>query len=210
MKTQILLSVIIPVYNVQFYLEKCVNSLLIQEGDFEIILIDDGSTDKSGEICDKLRSLDDRVKVVHKENGGVSSARNAGIALVKGKYITFVDSDDYVSPSYIASIFGYLKNHDCDLFIFNYFEDKGKKFVANKFPIEAGIYENPLGRLMLFMTKSYRFFHVPWNKIYKKDIIFQESLLFDTSINFGEDTNFNVHYMKCCKNFYICNDARYY
>ena len=96
------ISVIVPVYNVELYLERCIKSILSQTyKDFELILVDDGSPDKSGEICDHYRSIDSRICVIHKENGGLSDARNAGVLSATGEYITFIDSDDYVSSNYL-------------------------------------------------------------------------------------------------------------
>lgn len=100
-----LLSIIVPIYKVEEYLEECINSILLQEfNDFELILVNDGSPDKCGEICDTYAQLDHRVKVIHKANGGLSSARNAGIEIAKGEYLSFIDSDDFISKDY------YLKN----------------------------------------------------------------------------------------------------
>ncbi|KAF3371822.1 glycosyl transferase family 2, partial [Enterococcus faecium] len=90
------ISIIVPVYKVEKYLRKCVDSILAQTfTDFEVILVDDGSPDNSGKICDEYAEKDNRVRVIHKENGGLSSARNAGIDVARGKYLGFVDSDDY-------------------------------------------------------------------------------------------------------------------
>ena len=92
------ISIIVPVYKVEKYLKKCVDSILAQTfSDFELILVDDGSPDNSGRICDDYAKKDARVRVVHKQNGGLSSARNAGIEVAKGKYLGFVDSDDYIA-----------------------------------------------------------------------------------------------------------------
>ena len=91
------LSIIVPVYNVEKYLARCIDSILAQTfTDFELILVDDGSTDNSGEICDEYAGKDPRIIVIHKENGGVSSARNHGLDIARGEYITFVDSDDQI------------------------------------------------------------------------------------------------------------------
>ena len=98
-----LVSVIVPVYKAEKYLHKCVDSLLAQTmTDFEVLLINDGSPDRSGAICDEYAAKDSRIRVFHKENGGVSSARNLGILESQGKYITFVDSDYWLSPCYLA------------------------------------------------------------------------------------------------------------
>ena len=92
-----LISVIVPVYNVESYLEKCIESIQNQSyKSLEIILVNDGSTDSSGDICDKYAAHDKRIKVIHKKNGGLSSARNAGLEVANGDYIAFVDSDDYI------------------------------------------------------------------------------------------------------------------
>ena len=101
-----LISVIVPVYNVENYLYKCISSIITQSyGNFELILIDDGSIDKSGEICDSFSEKDNRIKVIHKVNEGVSSARNYGLKQARGEYICFVDSDDYVLTYIIHSGF---------------------------------------------------------------------------------------------------------
>jgi len=102
-----IISIIVPIYNVEKYLEKCINSLLLQDIDveYEIVLVDDGSTDKSGLICDKYDAIHDNIRVIHKKNGGLSDARNVGVMNSSGKYITFVDSDDYVSADYLRVLY---------------------------------------------------------------------------------------------------------
>lgn len=109
-------SVIVPVYNVAPFLEKCVESILSQTWDFiEIILVNDGSTDDSGLICDQMQQKDDRVKVLHKKNGGVSAARNSGIEMASGGFICFVDGDDYVMPDYIEYMLEQLVKNKADI-----------------------------------------------------------------------------------------------
>lgn len=109
------ISIIVPVYNVEKYLEKCVRSILAQTfTDFELILVDDGSPDSSGAMCDQFAEQDQRVKVIHKENGGLSDARNAGIELATGEYLGFVDSDDY-SYLRVLHFVCILKSHPADL-----------------------------------------------------------------------------------------------
>ena len=98
-KSNPFISIVVPIYNVEKYLKKCVESILNQTyKNFELILVDDGSPDRCGEICEDLKKKDLRIRVIHKENGGLSSARNAGIDVAKGEYIGFVDSDDYIEP----------------------------------------------------------------------------------------------------------------
>lgn len=110
------ISIIVPVYNVEKYLERCVRSILAQTfTDFELLLINDGSTDRSGELCDVLAKEDDRIRVVHKENGGASSARNVGIELARGTYLAFVDSDDWIAPNMYHSLLKLIKDHDAEI-----------------------------------------------------------------------------------------------
>lgn len=111
-----MISVIVPVYNVSRYIKKCIISILSQTyNDFELLLIDDGSTDKSGIICDYYQKQDDRIKVFHKENGGLSDARNYGIERAIGDYVTFIDSDDYVASNYLETLFQLIIKYDADV-----------------------------------------------------------------------------------------------
>lgn len=112
----ILISVIVPVYNVEKYLRECIDSILIQTFvDFEIILVDDGSTDSSGEICDEYHEKDSRIKVFHKNNGGLSSARNKGLDEAKGDYVCFIDSDDTIAKDYLEKLLKAVKTNDADM-----------------------------------------------------------------------------------------------
>lgn len=110
------ISVIVPVYNVEKYLYRCVESILNQSfKDYELILVDDGSTDKSGSICDELKEKDNRIKVIHKANGGLSEARNIGILSAQGKFVTYIDSDDYVANDYLSTLYSRLIKYNCDI-----------------------------------------------------------------------------------------------
>lgn len=113
-----LISIIVPVYNVEQYLNNCINSIVSQTyHNIEIILVDDGSTDKSGEICDKLKQRDGRIVVVHKINGGLSDARNAGLNIASGRYVMFVDSDDYIPNYAVDYLYKLLKDNDSNVAI---------------------------------------------------------------------------------------------
>lgn len=113
---QPLISVIVPIYNVEDYLPRCIESILQQVyKNLEIILIDDGSTDYSGKICDEYEKKDERIKVIHKSNGGLSDARNVGLDRMRGVYVTCIDSDDFVSPFYISNLWGALNNSKSDI-----------------------------------------------------------------------------------------------
>lgn len=123
-----MISIIVPVYNVESYLEKCVKSIMQQSyKDIEIILVDDGSTDKSGNICDELAKREKRIKVIHKLNGGLSSARNAGIEIAKGEYLGFIDSDDYIDEDMYKVLYENINKYQADISMcgmFNCYSDK--------------------------------------------------------------------------------------
>ena len=131
------LSIIVPVYNVEAYLERCVGSLLDQDidrSDYEIILVDDGSTDGSDTLCDRIASQEPGIRVIHKENGGLGSARNAGIRAAAGEYILFVDSDDYLEPCVLSGLRGQIERQALDILRFNYqnVNEAGEVFEPNK------------------------------------------------------------------------------
>lgn len=116
-----LVSVVVPVYNVQDYLGKCVESIRTQTyRDLEIILVDDGSTDKCGSMCDEFAQIDSRIKVIHKKNGGLSDARNAGIEIAKGKYVFFLDSDDYINQHLVEKAVAVAEEFQCDIVYYDY------------------------------------------------------------------------------------------
>lgn len=130
-----LISIIIPVYNVEEYLDKCLESVINQTyNNIEIILVDDGSTDNSGKICDKYEEKDSRVKVIHKENGGQSEARNIALDEVRGKYVAFVDSDDYIKKDYIEYLYNLILKYECKMSICAYYieTEKGNKYDLGK------------------------------------------------------------------------------
>ncbi len=129
MNNRELISVVVPVYNVEKYIKKCIDSILSQSyKNLEIYLVDDGSTDNSGKICDEYALNHDNIFVIHKENGGLSDARNVAIDQCKGEYITFIDSDDSVKEDYIEYLHSLLKNYDCDISIcdFDYINENGE------------------------------------------------------------------------------------
>lgn len=126
-----MISVIVPVYKAEKYIESCVQSILAQTyGDFELILVEDGSPDRSGEICDDLKETDTRIRVVHKENGGAATARNVGLDVAKGEYIAFIDCDDCVHPKYLEFLLALQKETDADfsLCYYDFFTEDGDWF----------------------------------------------------------------------------------
>lgn len=188
MKAVKLVSIIVPVYNKKLWLSNCVNSILCQTYlRIEIILVDDGSTDDSGAVCDYFASLDNRVIVIHTSNVGVSSARNIGIEVSKGEYIAFIDADDYVETTYIEHLMQY-EGYDL---VVNSYQKEPREYLDNNIVHYVDLF----GR-SLWGTS-------PWGKIYNSDIIKKFHIKFDVKEHFGEDTLFNLLYLRYCKSIMI-------
>lgn len=161
-----LISIIVPVYNTSEYLERCVNSIINQTyKNIEIILVNDGSTDNSQEIIDKLKAKDTRIKTIIKENGGLSSSRNVGLDIASGKWANFVDSDDYLMPKEIEIMYTEMKNHDAQLSICNFSPVEINKYDSNYNVI---IYDNHELMKQLFIDREIT--SHSWRKIYPMDI----------------------------------------
>lgn len=164
-----LISVIIPIYNVEKYLRKCLDSVLAQSYiNLEIILIDDGSTDQCFEICDTYGKKDSRIKVVHKENGGISSARNIGLDMATGEYICFVDSDDYISVDMCEEMFFHINKEEADIAIAGISFDSGLR-KADLCKSEYATYGNK-ELVKEYLLNSY-INNVVWNKLYHKELL---------------------------------------
>ena len=179
-----LLSVIVPIYNVQPYLERCVNSILNQTyKNLEVILVDDGSPDKCPELCDQFAAKDSRVKVLHKTNGGLSSARNHGLKIATANYITFVDSDDWIEPQTYTTSMEILLSSNADLVFFDYILSDAKKTIVQPKP-KTCLYSHDHA-LKLFLRGAIKNHNncPVWNKIYKKELLegisFSEGQLFE-------------------------------
>ncbi|WP_022760636.1 glycosyltransferase family 2 protein [Butyrivibrio sp. AD3002] len=167
-----LVSIIIPVYNVEKYLDECVESVIVQSYEnIEIILVDDGSTDSCGMLCDKWATKDSRIKVVHRPNGGLSAARNSGLEIAKGDYISFVDSDDSVKKAFIEDFIDALENTGAD-FAFCDIES-ARLAERDRLGTEQMILSDKECRQLLIdpLSREYVEMVVAWNKIYKKDLI---------------------------------------
>lgn len=196
------LSIIIPVYNVKDYLRQCVDSLICEREDYEVLLIDDGSTDGSSEICDEYAKKHKVVKVFHKKNGGVSSARNYGLQEAIGEYIYFVDGDDFVVG--IESLISSLSQAEgcvvnCTILDIN--EDVKQKYEYSLQPF-------------LSIEKDYRkmkrTFHASWSFVYRRDIIYNKGLFFDEELKYAEDWIFVVQYMTLISHVKTIDGFAYY
>lgn len=166
-----LISVVVPIYNVEGYLERCVESIINQTyKNLEIILVDDGSPDKCPEMCDEFARQDSRIKVVHKKNGGLSDARNAGMAVASGEYISFIDSDDYVSPDFYETLYNVMISEKGDIAecsVVKFYEDD--KFDEYTDDLKVSNYDTVDGLSALIAENPFHQ-HV-WNKLYKSDLV---------------------------------------
>ena len=191
-------SVIVPVYNAKDYLRRCVDSILAQSFvDFELLLVNDGSTDTSGEICDHYSNTDSRIRVFHKDNGGVSSARNVGLNHAIGDWIAFVDSDDWVSIEYLERLCEHTGNADLIISYAKCYSQYGE--VKQKKYQERYIYSSDIG--VLFLEHDLNWQTSPWAKLFKKDII--DKLRFVEGMHIGEDMVFLYSYITRCKRCFV-------
>lgn len=190
------LSVIVPVYKVEKYLPRCIESILSQTySDLELILVDDGSPDNCPSICDEYMQKDSRVVVIHKENAGVSAARNDGLKIAKGKYIGFIDSDDYITPNMYEELITNLENNNCDLAIagYDYVDESGNINRAYSSKENEILNQEQVLHHLFDINPTIRF--VVWNKVFKENLI--DGLLFDETLKSGEDGKLLYSYL--CK-----------
>ena len=204
-------SIIVPVYNAEKFLNRCVDSILGQEyRDFELILVDDGSRDMSGSICDAYAKTDERVVVIHKENSGVSDTRNQGIERAKGTYLQFVDSDDWLTPDATKLIVRAAEEHGCDMVISDFYRVVGD-MVSRKGDIESDcvIDREEFASFMMENPADY-YYGVLWNKLYRRDLVNRFGIRMDAEISWCEDFMFNLEYIRHARRFYALHTPIYY
>jgi glycosyltransferase involved in cell wall biosynthesis len=194
---QTLISIIVPVYNVEKFLPKCIESIVNQTyTNFELILIDDGSTDNSGNICDLFAENDNRIKVIHQNNAGVSTARNNGIKEARGDYICFVDADDWIEEDYLAHFTAKIQEKDYDIIITGYFYDYVKTGEKKMYFLSAQDTNNKEGFVEIIpQMEENNLLGSVWSKLFKKDIIKNNNLSFEINISYSEDTIFCWNYL---------------
>ncbi len=207
------LSVIVPVYNASAHLKNCLSSIEAQTvfNQTELILIDDGSLDGSGKICDDFAAMHSNTTVLHKSNGGVSTARNAGLDIAKGKYIGFVDADDTVAPDYFEKLVNSAEKHNCDMsFTFLTLIWNGEKKCSDIwYNQEKKLSKN---ELLSFAQKmlSNGAQNSACNKIFRHDIIRKYHLRFPIGIKIGEDKHFVLSFLRYCSSAICAGDCGYY
>ena len=199
-----LVSIIVPVYNAERYIDKCINSILEQTyPHIELLLIDDGSPDKSGAICDRYAQKDNRVRVFHKQNAGVSAARNTGINQAKGEFITFVDSDDWLEPQCIGECLNIINKNKLD---FLQFSSKRVNDKGDILFLKTG--ETPILNASQYIEAD-QIYIAAGCSIYRTSIINATNLKFDEDLKLGEDQLFIYHYISKCQSCMRIKDTFY-
>lgn len=215
-----LVSIIVPVYNVSIYLEKCIDSILNQiYQNIEVILVDDGSKDKSGLICDTYRERFKNVKVIHKVNAGLGMARNSGLEIATGEYVTFVDGDDFIAVDHISQLVNGILNKNADVCYCGYMKQIGESFKEQK---------NPLSGYTLNKNEIFNFFiprmcgKLDYRKVdevqmsvcmalYQRNIISKENISFHSERELiSEDFIFNLDYLQFANTITMINSCTYY
>lgn len=205
-------SIIIPVYNVEPYLNRCIESILSQSYDnLELLLVNDGSTDASGSICDTFSKQDGRVKVFHQQNGGVSAARNTGLNHSTGEWICFVDSDDWVESSYLDNFLnnGHVQHTDLIVGGYRHHMVSRRQNIKNVPLITQAGKQIPLSYAIENLEEN-NYLTSVWGKLFSKEIILGLQLKFDKRISFGEDTLFMWEYLATVKNLQTVEVADYH
>lgn len=197
-------SVIVPVYNVEKYLRRCIDSVLAQTlTDFELILVDDGSPDESGKICEEYALKDDRIRVIHKTNDGVSSARNIGIESAIGEYLAFIDSDDCVDSDYLETFW---KNQtDLTLSMHITFDESGKKLWGE--PYQEYECHNVLEMDYTYLCNK---LYSPYCRLYKRSSVENNKIRFPLGITWGEDGMFAGEYIKHVRSVHVIPYSGYH
>ena len=211
------LSVIVPVYNTEKYLRECLDSILAQTfTDLELILVDDGSTDKSGAICDEYAYRDHRIRTMHQENAGVTRARKVGAALSKGDYVTYVDSDDWIDPNTYSDIMYNVEMHSADIGIFAILQEKELPAVISNCVGEGAFSKEMLQETvyprMLFDYSLNRAGVIAslCNKIIKREILQKTIAVIPDELDYGEDAIAGYLCMFHASTVYICNEPFYH
>ena len=201
-----LISIIIPVYKVEKYLEKCIESVLKQTyTNLQIILVDDGSPDNCGKICDEYAKKDLRIEVIHKVNGGLSDARNVGIAKTKGKYIGFVDSDYYIKEDMYEILINLIKEYDADVSICNLYDViDGKEYIRNN---ENGIQEYSRLEILKEVLLDKNIQSYAWNKLYKKELF--DEIKYPIGKKY-EDIGTTFYVFEKCNKIVVTSKPEYY
>lgn len=220
-KNEKLVSIIVPIYNAEKYLEKCISSIINQTySNLEIILINDGSKDKSIDICNKYAKMDNRIIVIDKENEGVSIARNKGIQIANGEWISFIDADDWIEPNMYEVMLSKSKNKELDVVICNCYINKNNNEVKNSFlTLNDTFYNkeeiNVFQRKFLCKgIKKYKPYvwgiGAPWCKLYRSKLIKENDIKFVPGLTRNEDGLFNLYIFEYAKKLLYVSECLYH
>jgi glycosyltransferase involved in cell wall biosynthesis len=206
-----LISIIVPVYNSSEYLEKCISSILGQSfKSFELIAVNDGSTDQSASILKRLSEIDERLIYCERNRAGVSSARNFGLSVARGKYIAFSDSDDYMEPEMLEKMYDSITEKKCDWAIcdVNVIQENGKK--SRRLDISADLINLGIDRSAYMRQMiEFKFDYANWNKLYVFQIIKEHNLTFSDDMSLWEDLLFNLQYLKYANQIILIGEPLY-
>lgn len=206
-----MVSIVVPIYNAENYLRRCVDSILNQEyTDFELLLVNDGSTDASGDICEEYGDQDPRVIVIQKENTGVSDSRNRALERARGKYLQFLDSDDWITPDATRLFVRAAEEYGCDMVISDFYRVVGERLSTKGDIEEEGVLTREEFAAHMMENPADFYYGVLWNKLYRRDIVEEHNLRMDTDINWCEDFMFNLEYIRYAKVFYALHAPIYY
>ncbi|MCD8145256.1 MAG: glycosyltransferase [Oscillospiraceae bacterium] len=206
-----LVSIIVPVYNAEATLRRCLDSVCRQTlNEFELLLVDDGSSDASGQICDEYAAADARIRVLHKPNSGVSDSRNLAISQARGRYLQFLDSDDWLVPDASEQLVRMAEAHGCELVVSDFY-----RVVDDRLSHKGDIPEDGLLTREEFaeymMEKPADFYYgVLWNKLFRRDIVEAHGLRMNPEISWCEDFMFNLEYIRYTRRIYILRVPIYY
>ena len=206
-----MVSIIVPIYNAEQYLRRCVDSILNQEyTDFELLLVNDGSTDASGDICEEYGDQDPRVIVIQKENTGVSDSRNRALERARGKYLQFLDSDDWITPDATRLFVRAAEEYGCDMVISDFYRVVGERLSPKGDIEEEGVLTREEFAAHMMENPADFYYGVLWNMLYRRDIVEEHNLRMDTDISWCEDFMFNLEYIRYAKVFYALHAPIYY
>ena len=206
-----MVSIIVPIYNAEQYLRRCVDSILNQEyTDYELLLVNDGSTDASGDICEEYGDQDPRVIVIQKENTGVSDSRNRALDRDRGKYLQFLDSDDWITPDATRLFVRAAEEYGCDMVISDFYRVVGERLSPKGDIEEEGVLTREEFAAHMMENPADYYYGVLWNKLYRRDLVNRFGIRMDAEISWCEDFMFNLEYVRYAETFYALRTPVYY
>ena len=213
-----MLTIIVPIYKIEEFLPQCIDSILVQTySDYELILVDDGSPDLCPAICDKYAKKDSRIKVIHKANGGLVSARKAGLQVASGKFIGYVDGDDWVEPDFFEKLMRKAVDNDVDIVSAGFIKDMGDNCTNKLNSLACGYYsKTDIEKIIIpqMMFNDYLFepglFTYVWNKVFKREVLFEPQMNVPNSISLGEDAACLYPAIIKARSLYITDECLYH